>query len=877
MPQLPVGSHLLWGCRRADLGVQTGRSVSGDSGNVLEGIDPVWLENLERGPKIKEFHQKYVKEQYLGKPTNTSRLAYLVKLRDSTSASDAQRVCRSYSSCGTKQRFERWALEIAIHKSVSGHPNIVKFHGAFFEDCASPKITARCSLVMEWCRRQSLRDFIACQYQLEWQNVKHFATDMCMGLRHIHQLSILHRDMKPANCLLQPVQNELNVLKICDFSKAVFLTHAWEQRFPNSQQLSPFFRTYRYASPEVATKQPYGLPSDMWSVGVILWELLQEDARVPAVNFDQKGENLGFVVAALITFCKKLDNRRSDEDVSPLERFALELLSLAADVRPCAAQAVEKLASMGLRDVGFEEQKVGSDEATQGQGEEDVAGAKLEPSSNQVGTNLEPPFQYKDCELLKSSATFKQFMDTHGDVIAFVEAAQNLGKQQGNILLLYTLSRVMYPTVVRDLGWRFATLPADFSAVQFKMACHAAILHAASINETETLQSEMLIYDAEQSGCHMGLACTMEELGLLDAANTEGMPFTKQVWLGHSLHRKRYVLACDMELLGKVVEDFGLVYIAAQGTLTNNSLSAMVNKVSALFEGGCVRTCPTKAVIRKRLASKTKPSLASGGKSKRIPYSTLAYIRKHMYWLVLEHEKAGSCQVDFSALLLRDVVSLMRLDEIEQLQGISWKVPIEPVVEITATDTPSSAPSDPGGDVRQLPPSAPPAPSAPGGDGTQPAPSAQSAESEKAALDARKRIAPSAKGGKLKRRRAAALTFASDNQEGQSGRSCAKGGQGAQRKVHMWYRIACAGRPEKKCQCKGNCSSRCPARTKLECPNPASWNVKMVGSEYHAKVPLCSACVCQTPQCSTNARRPYGQYLRNLDNIGRCRACWTLP
>ena len=202
----------------------------------------------------------------------------------------------------------------------------------------------------------------------------------------------------------------------------------------------------------------------------------------------------------------------------------------------------------------------------------------------------------------------------------------------------------------------------------------------------------------------MGLACTMEELGLLDAANTEGMPFTKQVWLGHSLHRKRYVLACDMELLGKVVEDFGLVYIAAQGTLTNNSLSAMVNKVSALFEGGFVRTCPTKAAIRKKLASKTKPSLASGGKSKRIPYSTLAYIRKHMYWLVLEHEKAGSCQVDFSALLLRDVVSLMRLDEIDQLQEISWKVPIEPVVEITATDTPSSAPSDPGGDVRQLPP-----------------------------------------------------------------------------------------------------------------------------------------------------------------------------
>merc|ERR1712026_481709 len=138
---------------------------------------------------------------------------------------------------------------------------------------------------------------------------------------------------------------------------------------------------------------------------------------------------------------------------------------------------------MGIRDVGFEEQKeVGSDEATQGQGEEDVAGAKLEPSSNQVGTKLEPPFQYKDCELLKSSATFKQFMDTHGDVIAFVEAAQNLGKQQGNILLLYTLSRFTYPTVVRDLGWRFATLPADFQL--FNSRWHVTLLYSMQHQST---------------------------------------------------------------------------------------------------------------------------------------------------------------------------------------------------------------------------------------------------------------------------------------------------------------------------------------------------------------------------------------------------------
>ena len=164
----------------------------------------------------------------------------------------------------------------------SGHPNIVKFHGAFCVEFPSLSGKACCNLVMEWTR-ESLWDFMAYWHQLKLQDVKHFGTDMCMGLRHIHQFSILHRDMKPANCLLHK-----GFLKISGFCNSVFLTHATEQRFPYCKTLSHPTKTYRYASPEFAKRKPYGLPLDMWSVGVILWELLQEDARVPAVDFDQE-------------------------------------------------------------------------------------------------------------------------------------------------------------------------------------------------------------------------------------------------------------------------------------------------------------------------------------------------------------------------------------------------------------------------------------------------------------------------------------------------------------------------------------------------------------------------------------------------------------
>ena len=102
----------------------------------------------------------------------------------------------------------------------------------------------------------------------------------------------------------------------------------------------------------------------------------------------------------------------------------------------------------------------------------------------------------------------------------------------------------------------------------------------------------------------MGLARMMELLGLLRASAT-GTESGSKVLLG----RKRYVLACNIKLLNKVVKDFGQVYIAAQGTLTNDSLFAMVHELSASLRAQL-------PMLRETLDSTKKPSLASGGKTK---------------------------------------------------------------------------------------------------------------------------------------------------------------------------------------------------------------------------------------------------------------------
>ena len=173
---------------------------------------------------------------------------------------------------------------------------------------------------MELCR-QSLHDFISFYCQVEFEDVQAWVKDMCMGLRHMHNHSVLHRDMKLANCLLQHVSGARTSVKICDFGNSVFLIGPGRKDFPSSLPLAPLMTTYRYASPEIVSR-PYGFSCDIWAVGVILWEMLQEDARVPAVDFDQETRTLGNLELALVKFCNKIDGNRKKTGSNPMMHMA---------------------------------------------------------------------------------------------------------------------------------------------------------------------------------------------------------------------------------------------------------------------------------------------------------------------------------------------------------------------------------------------------------------------------------------------------------------------------------------------------------------------------------------------------------------------------
>ena len=81
------------------------------------------------------------------------------------------------------------------------------------------------------------------------------------AVNFLHENNFVHRDIKPENLLL----DENGVVKLCDFGWCVEL---------NAGNRSTFCGTYEYMAPELINESPYNNAIDVWSIGILLYELL---------------------------------------------------------------------------------------------------------------------------------------------------------------------------------------------------------------------------------------------------------------------------------------------------------------------------------------------------------------------------------------------------------------------------------------------------------------------------------------------------------------------------------------------------------------------------------------------------------------------------
>jgi serine/threonine-protein kinase len=141
--------------------------------------------------------------------------------------------------------------------ATMSHPNIVRIFDVGFVD--TPQY-----IVMEYVEGITLKEYMNLNRRLSWQDTVHFCIQILRALDHAHNKGVVHRDIKPQNIMLLPD----GTVKVMDFGIATIA---------RDEILSPEGKTIgtaHYMSPEQAKGYSATNQSDVYSCGIMLYEML---------------------------------------------------------------------------------------------------------------------------------------------------------------------------------------------------------------------------------------------------------------------------------------------------------------------------------------------------------------------------------------------------------------------------------------------------------------------------------------------------------------------------------------------------------------------------------------------------------------------------
>ncbi|KAL1318864.1 hypothetical protein HN51_071156 [Arachis hypogaea] len=216
-----------------------------DSNSPTEGLENFdeWTIDLRKLNMGEAFAQGAFGKLYRG-TYNGEDVAIKILERPENDLSKAQLM---------EQQFQQEVMMLATLK----HPNIVRFIGA----CRKPMVWC---IVTEYAKGGSVR-----QSLMKRQNrsvplklaVKQ-ALDVARGMAYVHGLGLIHRDLKSDNLLIFGDKS----IKIADFGVARIEVQ--------TEGMTPETGTYRWMAPEMIQHRPYTQRVDVYSFGIVLWELI---------------------------------------------------------------------------------------------------------------------------------------------------------------------------------------------------------------------------------------------------------------------------------------------------------------------------------------------------------------------------------------------------------------------------------------------------------------------------------------------------------------------------------------------------------------------------------------------------------------------------
>jgi len=232
---------------------------------------------------------------------------------------------------GSRQvRLKELLKESRVMASLD-HPNLCRFVGICSEGCRKGSSQYILSELMD-C---SLFDMVHKANKLSWRGTLTVPCALsifdgtCRGLEYLHSRKLVHADLKSPNILIDYTTRPTRPIpKICDFGHAVLLTRPT----PHNRCGTP-----HWAAPEALRNEAVGPAADVFSLAVVLWEMLAREVPFVDLTFGQVVDAVGWAGWTL-------DTRRLSHLPRPLPDFLLQCWAFVPSERP-SVMIVRKLLS----------------------------------------------------------------------------------------------------------------------------------------------------------------------------------------------------------------------------------------------------------------------------------------------------------------------------------------------------------------------------------------------------------------------------------------------------------------------------------------------------------------------------------------------------
>lgn len=214
-------------------------------------------EKTPASKKIEVKKQTYTQVKQLGEGSYGK--AFLVKC----SGDNSYAVIKTMNLDSLSDEAKKEAYKEAKILEKLDHSNIIRFIEVFRSNKPYPTL----NIVMEYADGEDLNKLIKAQQKenkfFPEEKILDWFCQICLAVKHMHDKKILHRDLKSGNIFL----TKSGIVKLGDFGISKTLNSTLDKA-------KTLIGTPYYLSPEIIMNKPYSFKSDIWSLGVLLYEMI---------------------------------------------------------------------------------------------------------------------------------------------------------------------------------------------------------------------------------------------------------------------------------------------------------------------------------------------------------------------------------------------------------------------------------------------------------------------------------------------------------------------------------------------------------------------------------------------------------------------------